>query len=360
MNNHMNGLWEFFIKKMRRPLLHLLFWTLITTLSYLTYRRVGGDYVWIFVVKEMVVAITLFYIVSWLIAKGVQVRNFYLVAAFYFVGYLWWVSATYWVCDIVEREFEREDRRFDTYLALVLNGGYFKLFTFAKTVELVLDYLFVVTISVGPKLIKSYVEQSNENVRLERDNLIIELNFLKSQVSQHFLFNCLNSIYRMVTTRDPRAAETVLQLSGLMRYMLYDAKDEQLLLQKETGFIGDYVALERIRYDESVRIDLAIQPIDEPFAIFPLLLIPFVENAFKHGPARSRKNAWVRIELTIDDGVLHFHVGNGVNRTVSKEGVGGVGNENVKKRLMLHYPNRHTLRIEESETEYHVYLTIQL
>ncbi len=166
-------------------------------LSYLTYRRVGGDYVWIFVLKEMGVAMTLFYAVSWVIAKGVQVGNVYRVIGFYILGYIWWVSMTYLVCYIVKHEFVRENKRFEAYLRLVLDSGYFGLFTFRKSVELVLDYIFVITLTVGPKLVKSYVQQANEKTRLERDNLAMELNFLKSQVSPHFLFNTLNSIYRL-------------------------------------------------------------------------------------------------------------------------------------------------------------------
>lgn len=347
-------------KKIKRLLLHVVFWAIISALAYLTYRRLGGDYVWIFVVKEIAVTMTLFYTVSWLIAKGVQVGNIYRVIGFYILGYVWWVSMTYLVCYIVQHDFERGDTFFDAYLNLVLDKGYFGLFTFRKTAALLLDYIFIVTLTVGPKLVKSYVDQSNEKARLERDHLAMELNFLKSQVSPHFLFNTLNSIYRMSEKGDPRASDTIYRLSGMMRYLLYEAKDEKLLLDKEVRFINDYVALARMRYSDNVRIELLTDEIDEPYRIVPLLLIPFVENAFKHGPEQSRKDAWVRIELTVRDGVLYFKVGNGINRAIKPSEVGGVGMENVRKRLKLHYADRHSLQVLETESDYCISLEIQL
>jgi two-component system, LytTR family, sensor kinase len=340
--------------------MHVVFWIIISTLAYLTYRRVGGDYVWIFVVKEITVTMTLFYAVSWVIHKGLHVGNLYRVIGFYMLGYIWWVSMTYVVCYIVQHHFERKDNYFDLYLNLVLDGGYFGLFTFRKTVELVLDYIFIVTLTVGPKLVKSYVDQSNQKTRLERDNLAMELNFLKSQVSPHFLFNTLNSIYRMSEKGDSKTPDTIYRLSGMMRYLLYEAKDEKLLLQKETQFIEDYVMLVKMRYNDSVRIELLMEEVNEPYRIIPLLLIPFVENAFRHGPEQSRKGTWVRIELRIIDEKLHFHVSNGVNRAVKKAEIGGVGMENVVKRLKLHYAGRHDLQVRETDNAYYVDLEIQL
>lgn len=340
--------------------MHIVFWAVISVLAYLTYRRVGGDYVWIFVVKEVTVSMTLFYAVSWVIYKGVQVGNLYGVIGFYTLGYIWWVSMTYVVCYIVQHHFEKKDNYFDVYLNLVLDRGYFGLFTFRKTVELLLDYVFIVTLTVGPKLVKSYVVQSNQKTRLERDHLAMELNFLKSQVSPHFLFNTLNSIYRMSEKGDPRTSDTIYRLSGMMRYLLYEAKDEKLLLQKETQFIEDYVMLAMMRYNDSVRIELMMDEIEEPYRIIPLLLIPFVENAFKHGPEQSRKESWVRIEMSVIEGILHFDVANSVNRAIKKPEVGGVGMENVMKRLKLHYANRHTLQVRETESDHSISLEIQL
>src|SRR3546814_298906 len=106
----------------RKPLMHVAFWCIISLLFYLTYRRVGGEYVWIFVVKELGITMTLFYAVSWVISKGVQI-SIYRVAGFYAVGYIWWVSMTYLVCDTVLKEFEMGDRRFEIYLNFILKDG---------------------------------------------------------------------------------------------------------------------------------------------------------------------------------------------------------------------------------------------
>lgn len=337
----------------------MVFWCVIVMLSYLTYRRVGGDYVWIFVVKEMAVGMTLFYTVSWFISRGVQVRP-YRVAGFYAIGYVWWVSMTFLVCHIVQQEFEMENKRFEIYLDFILDGGYFGLFTFKKSVELVLDYIFIITLTIGPKLVNSYIDQTNEKTRMERDQMAVELSFLKSQGALHLLFNSLNSIYLFASKNDARGPDAILRLSGTMRYVLYEAKDEKLSLQKEIQFIQDYVALMKMRYNDRVPISLKVDDGNEPYWVVPMLLMPFIENAFKHGPDRSRNEAWIRIELTVADSVLRLYVGNQVNRSIKKSEFGGVGVANVMKQLNLYYPDRHSLQIRETATEYHIILEIHL
>lgn len=197
-------------------------------------------------------------------------------------------------------------------------------------------------------------------VKLERDNISLELDFLKSQISPHFLFNTLNSIYRMSETNDPLTAETVLRLSNLVRYILYQAKDEKILLSKEIGFIKDYINLGMLRFGGNVPIKSEIMENDEPFKIVPLILIPFVENAFKHGPDRSRDNAWIDISLTIIDEKLKLIVKNGVNHSAKETMLSGFGLENVRKRLNLHYPGRHCLINDPGENSFSINLTIDL
>ncbi|MEC3878624.1 sensor histidine kinase [Parapedobacter sp. 10938] len=344
---------------LKRLSLHVAFWCVIATLSYLTYSRVGGDCVWIFVVKEMMTGMTLFYAGSWFISRGVRI-NEYRLGGFYAIGYIWWVSMTFLVCYIVRHTFEMEDRRFETYINFVLEGGYFSLFTFKKSSELVLDYIYIITLTIGPKLVRSYADQSKEKVQMERDQLAVQLNFLKSESSLHFLFNTLNSIHLLVSKGDERAPNAILQLSTTMRYVLYEAKDEKLPLKKEVQFIQHYVSLMKMRYGDHVSISLTIDDDKEPYRVVPMLLMPFIENAFKHGPERSRKQAWVQIELAVADGMLRLNVGNHVNRAAEKPPLGGLGTANVMKQLKLYYPNRHSLQIRETETEYHIILEIHL
>lgn len=199
-----------------------------------------------------------------------------------------------------------------------------------------------------------------ELIAKERDLLEMELNFLKSQISPHLLFNVLNSIYRMSEQNDPKTPDTVLQLSNLMRYVLYEGKDDEIQLSKEVGFIRNYIELARIRYGDRVPLHTEIADIDEPYKIVPLILIPFVENAFKHGPDRSRKNCWVDIFLKIANDTLFLTVKNGVNNHAEKPLIGGLGLQNARRRLDLHYPKRHRLDITEKDNSYSIELVIHL
>src|SRR5690606_16621918 len=159
--------------------------------------------------------------------------------------------------------------------------------------------------------VKSLMEDSFRILKLECDKLAMELDFLKSQISPHFLFNTLNNVYWMSEKKDPRTSTTILGLSNLVRYSLYQSKDDRILLSKEVQFIKDYIDLARLRC--SVPIETEIEDINEPYQIVPLILIPFVENAFKHGPFRSRAKSWVEISLKIENDNLIFIVKNGVN-----------------------------------------------
>ncbi len=343
-----------------RVICHIAFWLIVSLLYYLNYRRLGGDYTWIYIVKEVVVTTVMFYSISWIISQWTARGRFYPLLLFLVAGYVWWASLTYAVSYVVYHHVERDDTYFDTYLDLVLGGGFFSLFSVEMFPVFVLDYIFLVSIPVSPKLVKSLMDQANKKTRLERDHLAMELNFLKAQISPHFLFNTLNSIYRMAEKNDPLTSGTVFRLAGMMRYLLYESQDDKVLLEKELAFISAYIDLVKIKYGGNVRLEVHISPVTAPYRVTPHLLIPFVENALKHGPERSRKNAWVTIDFNLEDDRLTFKVANGVHPHIEKSPVGGVGLANVRKRLDLHYPRNYDLQIEETETAYYVNLMIKL
>jgi len=198
-----------------------------------------------------------------------------------------------------------------------------------------------------------------QNTRLQHQNTQLELNYLKSQVNPHFLFNVLNSIYALTEEESPRAAQMVQQLSGMMRYALYETAESVVPLQKELQFIRDYVALEKTR--AAKRLDLTLELPDntgEHLQIAPFILIAFVENAFKHGVENTSKRSWMRVVAQVDDVTLQLEVANSkpVNQSVKP---GGLGLENVRKRLTLLYP-AHKLRITDEPAEFIVQLTLPL
>lgn len=357
-----------------RIISHIVFWLLVTLMYYLAYKRLGGDYVWIFIAKELFVTSTLFYSITWIISRWMSRGKIYPLILFIIFAYIWWFSWTYMICYLAKPYIPESARGFHLYLSFFLNDGFLGLFQLEKYGTLAIDFITLVSIPLAPKLTKALLENSMKMVRLERDKVAVEvellakerdllemeLSFLKSQVSPHFLFNILNSIYRMSEQNDPKTPDTVLQLSNLMRYMIYEGKDDEIQLSREAGFINNYIELARIRYGDKVPLHTEIADINEPYKIAPLILIPFVENAFKHGPDRSRKNCWVDISLNISNDTLFLRVKNGVNHQAEKPPTGGLGLQNARRRLDIHYPKRHQLDITETENSYSIELVINL
>ncbi|TYR37425.1 hypothetical protein FXV77_05320 [Sphingobacterium phlebotomi] len=341
-----------------RVLCHIVFWLLMSILYYANYNRTGLNSTWIFVLKELLVTGSLFYCASWIIPRWIAKGKLYLIILFFVFAYIWWLGWTYILCYGIDVFFNESHENVNNYIRFVVDGGFLGLFKFEKSSALFMDFIFVVSIPLTTKFTKVFTDGYLKMVKLERDNLAMELDFLKSQVSPHFLFNILNSIYRMSEVNDPNAPRTVLQLSDLMRYVLYQARNGEILLSKELEFISNYVDLAKVRYGDKVPIKTSIPRVNDPYKIVPLLLIPFVENAFKHGPDRSRNGAWVEITLIVSNHKLVLTVKNGINNSSEKPQYGGVGLRNVKRRLDLHYPNRHKLEIVETNNSYTIELTI--
>ncbi|UOQ74670.1 sensor histidine kinase [Hymenobacter cellulosilyticus] len=199
---------------------------------------------------------------------------------------------------------------------------------------------------------------------LERQNLLTELALLKAQVNPHFLFNTLNNIYSLTKQQSARAPEAVLRLSEIMRYMLYESNVEQVLLHKELANIRSFLDLQRLRLPGEAATAVAFQesgiPADSSYPIAPMLLLPLVENAFKHGDLSVRPQA-VRLAVALSEaGELRFAVHNFVDALAQQlEGQpGGLGLANLRRRLNLLYPNRHTLTVDRQPQEHTVVLTL--
>ena len=194
---------------------------------------------------------------------------------------------------------------------------------------------------------------------LEKEKLNAELGFLKSQVNPHFLFNSLNSIYALARRKADETEEAILQLSQMMRYMIYESNTNTVALEKELDYLQNYIDLKKLRLPATVSIAYIIEGSPSGHAIEPMLLIPFVENAFKHGISYSQ-DCYVEIKISLMQQKLILAVSNKIFHQQEAE-VGGIGLENVKKRLALLYPQpMHSLHINEENNIYSVLLTIQL
>jgi len=221
----------------------------------------------------------------------------------------------------------------------------------------------VVAVVTAAKLLELALRQQNNSLQLDREKIEAELKFLKAQVHPHFLFNTLNNLYALTLDKSEKAPEVVLKLSELLSYMLYECNDPYTLITKEVQLIENYLELERIRYGRHLDLDLTVSGDITGKKIAPMLLLPFVENAFKHGVSKVSRQSFVRILLEVNGNHLEFRVINskspapGPDETDYTE---GIGLKNVRRRLDLLYPSQHELIIQPLEIEFKVNLTINL
>ncbi|MCM4170768.1 sensor histidine kinase [Arenibacter sp. TNZ] len=228
-------------------------------------------------------------------------------------------------------------------------------FVLMTTVIFAVPYIF-------STMLKVYTEwQKNEDLRklVEKEKIQSELQFLKSQLNPHFLFNSLNTIYSLSVKQSPDTSEAVINLSELMRYMLYEADKKLVPLHKELEYIQSYVALQRLRLANSENVTLKISGEEKGKFVPPLLFISFIENAFKYGTDYNGKTI-VKINLSIDNESIHLQVTNIIGTFKAKSDSSGVGLENVKNRLNYLYPHSHDLLIQDDGKTYEVNLTLNL
>jgi sensor histidine kinase YesM len=214
-------------------------------------------------------------------------------------------------------------------------------------------------IAVAIKLMKYWYQKEQKNLVLQKENTESQLQLLKSQVHPHFLFNTLNNIYSLTLTKSENAPVVVAHLSDMLRYMLYECNEKEVPLDKEIEMLKKYLELEKLRYGN--RIDISFRSVGtvDGLKIAPLLLLPFVENSFKHGVSEQLEQCWINLHLHASGNKLHFHLTN----STSGEGIaekGGIGLQNIRKRLDLLYSDKHNLFNKEDKDMYLVKLELEL
>jgi sensor histidine kinase YesM len=196
--------------------------------------------------------------------------------------------------------------------------------------------------------------------RITVEKLNAELNFLRAQVNPHFLFNVLNNLYALTLKKSDLAPDVVLKLSEMMEYMLYDSNDEKVSLEKEISYLNSYIELERLRFNGAANITLDNNTSLNGAEIAPLLLLPLVENAFKHGLSKQPECSWLKINIRQEGSTFSFLIENPQPSSTSDKKNGGIGLSNLRNRLELLYPNRHQLALEVKKNIFSVKLIIEL
>ncbi len=224
-----------------------------------------------------------------------------------------------------------------------------------------LDLMYIAAIPSIFKLYQFFAQQEKQKQQVTEQKLHAELELLKHQLHPHFLFNTLNNLYGMILSQHPKAAEVVLHLSNLMSYMLYECNSPLIGLEKEIEQMKNYIQLEKIRYGNRLQVSFECGGDLEGKEIAPLLLMGFIENAFKHGVGSQIEQSWIRVNLWVRGSEMDFTVENSFPEEKGETTIGksGIGLRNIQKRLELLYPEKHHLKIEKNET-YWVRLKINL
>lgn len=214
------------------------------------------------------------------------------------------------------------------------------------------------------KIFSDWMRHQRDKKELETQTMQSEIRFLKSQINPHFLFNTLNSLYALTLKKSDKAPEIVIKLSEMMRYMLYECNERRVLLRKEVNYLTNYIELEKLRQGQNVNIKFEVEGEVKEQQIAPLLLIPFLENSFKHGLNAQLHEGYVHIRLEIRDQEVTLKIVNSKPNSqplrIPGPRSGGIGLVNVKRRLDLMYPKMYKLNIEDRPDAYQVNLKLDL
>ena len=254
------------------------------------------------------------------------------------------------IAEFIERISPEERRRMRPPFHLMQVYGYFLI-------------SFLITgVSMGLRVMEQHSASEKRQKELEKEKLNSELAFLKNQVSPHFFFNTLNNIYSLIEVNTNDAQEAVLKLSKLMRYLLYESEQGETLLSHEVDFMNHYIALMKLRLSEKVKLAVRLPEKNTEYKIPPLLFIPFIENAFKHGIS-YREKSFISISMEVAGNSVDFKCINSLGKQseeAKSDNHSGIGLKNVKKRLNLLFPGKHNLEITHEDETFSVSLSIEL
>jgi two-component system, LytTR family, sensor kinase len=351
-------------------LLHLLAWSIILGLPLYFFQRwdVGKDFIWVYYIGNIINGIIFYANYLILVPRfffGIQKYRYYMAVAVLLIS-LYFVSDRSNALvfkyipgrDRIENQISNEDggkelppTRPDRHGPLPFREIHFFNFMFTS--------LFLVFFSVGMRVLERHSQTEKLQKELEKEKLNSELAFLKNQISPHFFFNTLNNIYSLISINAEDSQKAVLRLSKLMRYLLYDSEHGNTKLSNEIDFMNNYIDLMKLRMTNKIVLTVNFPEKYEDRSIPPLIYIPFIENAFKHGVS-NREKSFIDINMTTEKDAILFSCANSLFKTreESDPSQSGIGLENVTKRLNLLFPGKHEIKINKTEKEFEVLLQI--
>lgn len=332
----------------RYKLHHLVFWALLAGVWYfLRYERVYAQAVWITLLKITDLALL------------VYITNYILIPRLLYKKKYGWFALSLLLLVVTSSVIKMQ------IIGQIMNNpSLFDLSDKARLKERIYDnvipHFFLVIAGAAFKLVYDHSMMQKKLVEMAKEKAEAELSFLKSQINPHFLFNSLNSVYFLINKQNPEARQALHKFSDMLRYQLYEVKDAKIPIEKELNYLKDYVDLQKLRKDDNYSVEFNCSQEVKGFTIEPLLLIPFVENAFKHISHKTGERNFVKLDISRSNGHFNFTVQNSKDAEKTTELHGGIGLNNVKRRLELLYPAKHELHITNTDSIYAVDLKLKI
>jgi len=337
----------------RELIFNIIFWLLYFIYEWLGLAALSGEYGKYFINACM--ALPLAFLISWL-----TVHLF--VKKFYQKGQ----QLKFWLCQItvsiVFLLIRRHINYFIIYPLYFPEAQHVPLYSFGKLIVEWVNLYSIVGVYALFYFVRSWYEEQQRVQHLIQEKTVAELELLKSQVQPHFIFNALNNIYSVALVKSPETAKQIAQLSDFLNYNLHESKQNRVSLTAEIIYIKNYIELQKSRYENKLDASVNIYDDISDLYIAPLLLLPLVENSFKHGIAHSIKQSWIRVDVSRQEDNFSIKIENSMEEKKQPATVknGGIGLKNVQKRLQLIYPHAHEFRIIEEPHSYLVVLKITI
>jgi len=342
-----------------RPLTHLMFWCVILILQSQVFLYVGHDFKVVLVSTLALLPSIVFaaYLLTYYQLPKLAYKKKYIqfVISLLFSMYIFTFLGRVITIYLAEPYLGIEESPSLDYIGRVAGG----------IDRLARNYLLAVYLApilmASIKLIKQRSQVRSELDALEKEKATSELNFLKTQIHPHFLLNTLNNIYALTLKKSDLAPDSVLRLSEMLTYVLYRCSDKYVPIVNEIKLLDNYIALEKLRYGENLKLSFTKEISNQEAKIAPLILLSIIENAFKHGASGATEIPEITIKLSETDGHLYFSVFNS-KENENNDGLikAGIGGQNIKKQLDLLYQNNYDYQVIENETTHQVILKISL
>lgn len=363
---------NFFTGNKIKILLHLLAWSILLGLPLYFFKRwdIGKDFIWFYYIGNLINGIIFYsnYIVLVPVYFFNRRKHRYYISVFVLLALFYFISDTSnkLIIKYVPGHENIEETKTvpdstgkqgppkpeSTFGRPPFRQMHFFNYVFTSS--------FLIFFSLGLRVLERQSQIEQMQKEMEKEKLNSELAFLKNQISPHFFFNTLNNIYSLISINADDSQKAVLKLSKLMRYLLYESDHGNTKLSNEIDFMNNYIDLMKLRMNEKISLSVSFPDKYDDISIPPLLFIPFIENAFKHGIS-YREKSFIDISVAIDKNEISFRCVNSLVKAREEPdgGHSGIGLENVSKRLRLLFPGSHDLKINRSETEFEVLLQVR-